>query len=51
MRDRWSRWSGRTIGMLLGVLAALALLLWGGWELYHRQGTPLPVLMYHHFEE
>lgn len=51
MRDRWSRWSGRTMGMLLGVLAALALLLWGGWELYRRQGTPLPVLMYHHFEE
>lgn len=36
--------------MLLGVLAALALLLWGGGELYRRQGTPLPVLMYHHFE-
>lgn len=51
MRDRWSRWSGRTIGMLLGVLAVLALLLWGGWELCRRQGTPLPVLMYHHFEE
>ena len=39
----------RKLTRLLAALAAAALVLLGGIELYRRQGTPVPVLMYHHF--
>lgn len=49
MNAGWDRMDRRKLTRLLAALAAAALVLLGGIELYRRQGTPVPVLMYHHF--